>query len=160
MRIRAYQNSDAGQIRRMLDSLCEYAGSILEDDLKEFEEFEDRGKALDFCIGLNRRRNWKTFVCEGPGGGLLGFITGGLEKEIPGYKIAKYGKVEIFYVEEAFRGRKIGRKLMENMQAWFKKRGCDALMVDTWASNRSARSAYEKLGFKKAAVIFVKKAAE
>ena len=159
MRIRAYTNRDAPEIRRMLNSLIEYADEILPDDVKKFEELGDREKALNYCIGLNKSKNkWKTFVCEGGDGELLGFITGGIEKEIPGFRFSSYGNVEIFFVEKGFRGRGMGRDLLERMEAWFIEKECDAVKVDTWISNTAARKAYKRMGFSEIALTFVKEA--
>ncbi len=155
MNIRAYSGKDASSVRKMLESLIEYADSILPAGLKKFEELEDREKALAHAIGLSGKKNWKTFVCEAEGKP-VGFITGGVEKELRGYRLSKYGNVEIFYVEEAFRGRGIGKKLMLAMLDWFRQRGCDAARVDTWSANCKVREVYQKMGFSEIAVMHVR----
>ncbi len=160
MRIREYRKRDASAIRVLLDSLIDYGNSILPEEMKKFEELNDRRKALDYCIRLNYRKNWKTFVCEYDDGRLTGFITGGVEKEMPGYKLSKYGNIEIFFVEEGFRGMGAGKLLEESMRGWFAGKGCDAVKVDTWLTNSGAREAYKKMGFREIAVTLVKEICE
>lgn len=156
MKVREYRKKDASAIRVLLDSLIDYGDSTLPEDLRKFEELDNRRKALDYCIRLNYRKNWKTFVCEYDDGSLLGFITGGVEKEMPGYKLSKYGNIEIFYVQEGFRGMGAGKLLEESMRGWFSGKGCDVIKVDTWITNAGAREAYKKMGFREIAVMHVK----
>ena len=158
MKVREYRRKDAPGIRAMLDSLIDYADSILPADLRKFEELNDRRGAVDYCIRLNYRKNWKTFVLESDDGTLTGFITGGIEREMRGYKLSKYGNIEIFFVEENSRGKGAGKLLEEAMRGWFAGEGCDAVKVDTWTTNASAREAYRKMGFKEIAVTLVKEA--
>ncbi len=157
MKIRDFKKEDSSAVRSMLLLLGEYADGILPECLKKFEQCSDVEKTLDYCLGLNKDKNkWKTFICESGGGDIIGFITGGIDPELPGYKISAYGNIEMFYIMEPFRGKGAGRMLVNSIQEWFSSKGCDAVRVDTWLSNTPAIEAYQRMGFTVAAVLMVK----
>jgi GNAT superfamily N-acetyltransferase len=158
MKVRAFNKEDSAAVKKMLLLLNEYADGILPENLKKFEQCSDVEKTLDYCLGLNEDKNkWKTFICESGEGEIVGFITGGIDQDLPGFKISRYGNIEIFFVMEPFRGKGAGRMLLDSIQEWFSFKGCDAVRVDTWLSNSSAIEAYQKMGFAVAAVLMVKK---
>ncbi len=157
MKVRGFKKEDSSAVRRMLLLLNEYADGILPECLKKFEQCSDVEKTLDYCLGLNEDKNkWKTFICESGDGEIIGFITGGIDPELPGFKISNYGNIEMFYIMEPFRGKGAGRMLLNSIQEWFSFKGCDAVRVDTWLSNFSAIEAYQRMGFVAAAVLMVK----
>jgi GNAT superfamily N-acetyltransferase len=161
MKTRDYRKKDAPEIKRMMESLIKYADDILPKNLKKFEELDNLDDVLKhyFTRGINKPE-WKTYVCEQNSGKITGFITGGVDKKLPGCRISKYGSIEIFYVDEGYRGKGAGKMLLGKMREWLKKKGCDAIRVDTWITNSAARAVYKKMGFKEIAVMFVKEIGE
>lgn len=59
----------------------------------------------------------------------------------------------VAYIEEVavareFRGRGVGRQLMDWVREWAQIRGADAIELDVWEQNKGAINFYEKLGYK------------
>lgn len=59
------------------------------------------------------------------------------------------GRIGLLAVDESYRGRSIGRTLMEAARASFRKRRLRAVYVATQKKNIVARKFYEALGYKK-----------
>jgi len=59
-----------------------------------------------------------------------------------------YGLLEDMLVEEEYRGKGIGRQLMEAVISEAKERGCYKLVAQSRHSRTEAHSFYEKNGFK------------
>lgn len=51
------------------------------------------------------------------------------------------------FVLEAYRGRGIGRALLQRAEAWARERGADAVRLDVFAANRSGKQFWETAGF-------------
>lgn len=80
---------------------------------------------------------------EVPGGGVVGFITGGLSRRP---SIAE-GEVETLYLHDDFHERGIGRRLMRAMASHLASLGAQSAFVWVLESNPS-RWFYERLGAK------------
>ncbi|MFL1462198.1 GNAT family N-acetyltransferase [Roseococcus sp. DSY-14] len=83
---------------------------------------------------------------EAPGGGVVGFVTGGLARR-PG--IAE-GEVETLYLLDDFRERGIGRRLMRAMASHLASLGAASAFAWVLEQNPS-RFFYERLGARPAA---------
>lgn len=58
-------------------------------------------------------------------------------------------EIEHLYVLKDFRGKEIGRALVEHAMDYAKEEGLSCLWVCVWEKNPEALSFYEKMGFKK-----------
>ena len=95
---------------------------------------------------LEKRHGHAGFVAiadgmETPGGGVVGFITGGMSRR-PG--IAE-GEVETLYLLDDFRDRGIGRRLMRAMASHLASLGAESAFAWVLEPNPS-RWFYERLG--------------
>lgn len=100
---------------------------------------------------LERRGGHAGFVAvadgrESPGGGVVGFVTGGLSRR-PG--IAE-GEVETIYLLDDFRDRGIGRRLMRAMASHLASLGAESAFAWVLEENPS-RWFYARLGARLAA---------
>ena len=100
---------------------------------------------------LDRRGGHAAFVAvadgfEVPGGGIVGFITGGLSRRPT---IAE-GEVEALYLLDDFRDRGVGRRLMRAMASHLASLGAASALAWVLEQNPS-RWFYERLGAKIAA---------
>ena len=59
----------------------------------------------------------------------------------------KLGQLEELYLEEEYRGKGIGRLMLEHVQKYLKSRGCDTLWLTVFAHNKNARDFYIQEGF-------------
>ncbi|MFJ2365807.1 GNAT family N-acetyltransferase [Pseudomonas sp. NPDC087697] len=91
--------------------------------------------------------NQITFLAE-QAGVAIGFIT--LQVTLfnsPLLQPQRVSRVGSVCVDEAFRGRGVGRKLMEMAQDWAIEQGASDLRLTVWAFNKPALRLYEELGY-------------
>lgn len=61
--------------------------------------------------------------------------------------IDKEGYINDFYIQPKYRGRGYGKKLLNEMLAWFKSKKLSYAQLDVPKPNKSARRLYKTLGF-------------
>lgn len=61
--------------------------------------------------------------------------------------------LESWFVEAPYRGRSIGRALLEAVEAWGRAHGCEEIGSDTRVENSQSTAAHYALGFEDAGVI-------
>ena len=59
----------------------------------------------------------------------------------------RFGYIEEIVVAEEYRGRGIGKQLLEGITDWTKKQGLEEVELHVWHRNHRARAMYESLGF-------------
>ena len=80
-------------------------------------------------------------------GKVVGFLEARLRSHADGCETSPVGYLEGWFVAEDWRGRGVGRALVERFEQWARKRGCRELASDTWLHNTSSQRAHERLGF-------------
>ena len=60
---------------------------------------------------------------------------------------APFCEINGLVVDEAFRGNKIGRSLIEKAKSWTRENGCDRLRLRTNVTRHDAHRFYSSLGF-------------
>ncbi len=90
-----------------------------------------------------------------------------IAETIPGKRIIAYcissisrgeeGEIDSIYIEPDFRGKKIGRTLMERALSWFDTEGIAVRTVAVASGNESAFGFYEKFGFYPALTVLRRK---
>ena len=65
--------------------------------------------------------------------------------------------VDALAVAEPYRRRGVGRRLMEEAEAWGRERGAELLLLDTWLESRLSVPFYEALGYTRRSVRFDKR---
>lgn len=89
-----------------------------------------------------------TFVAELGSGALAGFVTVAIQDETHTLlQPVRFGRVGTLGVTPEWRGRGIGRALMQQAQDWAQARGCVELRLNVWAFNEAARRLYDELGY-------------
>ena len=90
-----------------------------------------------------------------------GFLVAEVDGEVVGYVIANLRKTQegseeghilAVAVDPAYRRRRVGTALMEQIKGVFKDRGVDQLSLEVKESNREARNFYLNLGFREVCV--------
>ena len=87
------------------------------------------------------------FVAERPEGGLCGFLEVALHKTAPGCATEDIGYLEGWFIDPAWRGQGIGRRLVEAAEAWARSRGCIEMASDTTADYPVSPIAHARLGY-------------
>lgn len=98
-------------------------------------------------------------VAEAGNGGLCGFVEVSVRHErVDGTASVPVAYLEAWYVEAEFRGRGIGRRLIEAVEAWALARGLKELASDAELENKWSIDAHVSCGFMETcrAVHFVK----
>jgi aminoglycoside 6'-N-acetyltransferase I len=138
LRIRLAQNVDLEELAQMMASLwpdAEIAELRLELSSKLKEELP---KTLPATILVAQ-------IDDGP---LIGFLEVGLRSHADGCNPARpVGFVEGWFVDESFRGRGIGRELMDGAEEWARGHGCREMASDALIDNDLSLKAHEALGF-------------
>jgi len=67
-----------------------------------------------------------------------------------------YWLVENLHVEERFRGRGLGERLMQKLEYEARQLGCGELRLTSRADRQTARKLYAKLGFEETSTAFKK----
>lgn len=82
---------------------------------------------------------WKGMMVAENGGKVVGFVAGSV--------VCGVAELESIVVEEALRGKGLGRRMLEALARWAKERGAESMELEVRASNGSALRLYEALGF-------------
>jgi len=131
------RKAEKGDLPKMIDVFMRaYEG------LEEYGE-PSRGAARRYIKWLMRRSPEGTFVVE-EDGRIIGFVCADPEWEIA--ESSRGGAIHEIVVDPGYRGRGIGRMLMEHAENYLRSKGVD--VVELWVGrDNPARFFYEKLGY-------------
>ena len=80
---------------------------------------------------------------------IVGYIIFNIkEKENPSMRYRKQLNIDAICVDERYRGKGIGTKILENIKEIAKTKGCTDLYLTVNQENENAIKVYEKFGFK------------
>ena len=96
------------------------------------------------------------FVAPRPEGGLCGLVEVSIHESAPGCETDRVGYLEGWYVDEDWRGRGLGRALVEQAEAWARAAGCREMASDTTPAYPLSPAAHEALGYTEVARYFRK----
>ena len=106
------------------------------------------GEEVDtFLAGYPLPTLMAAFVGVRPEGGLCGLAEVSIHESAPGCETDRIGYVEAWYVDEDWRGRGLGRALVEHIEAWARAAGCGEMASDTNPSYPTSPAAHEALGY-------------
>src|SRR5688572_3297121 len=94
--------------------------------------------------------NYPVIGAEGDGGELMGFATFGAFRTRPAYK---YSVEHSVYVDARFRGRGIGRRLLEEVIEAAREKDYHVLIGAIDATNKPSLALHERLGFTHCGII-------
>ena len=87
-------------------------------------------------------------VAEASDRGLAGFLEVDLRSHADGCNPSgPVGYVEGWYVNENYRHRGIGRKLLAAAEDWARSQNCIEMASDTWVDNDVSQQVHEALGY-------------
>jgi ribosomal protein S18 acetylase RimI-like enzyme len=108
-----------------------------------------------------RYRGWLTTQTTSPTsvflvaereGRLVAFLIGTTEREIPIYRIDRYGFIHDLWVDESYRNEGIARQLVMLAVEKFADNGVKQVRLETANANDVARKLFESCGFRVSAV--------
>lgn len=103
-----------------------------------------------------RARNYAIFVAEADGK-VVGHVIARIDKGPPIYVHDRKVYVDELVVEEAYRGKGVGKKLLKQAEEWGKKKGLSLFSLHVAIKNRNALSLYKKFGLKEHHITMNKK---
>lgn len=158
MQIREYTTADREQLKWLIAQLQDFEAEFVPGMLPGKEMAENYLEKAILKDSLEKEG--KIFVAEDEGK-LVGFVWVYIEKEPRDlmYKEPIYTFLYIgdFIVDENFRGKGIGRALLEKAQGYAREKGITQIKLHTSAKNSLAREVYRSMGFEEDEVILVKK---
>lgn len=91
---------------------------------------------------------------------IAGCIAGIIEKQSERNLIecvpTKAGRIAELFVSEAYRGLGIGKQLMKKMEDYMRKKNCNAVRIEVFEPNKTARNFYKKLNYQDRTVDMIK----
>jgi len=154
MQIRKAIYSDKQELIRLIKAF-ETADEFLSEEQHKIRAYKDiDGMAEETAEEYLSNPAWTVFVAE-ENGKLIGCVCGEIrEKKYRLYN--KEGYITGWYVEDAYKGRGIGKQLFTELVEALKEAGCTHLALDTHIENKKAVAIYEHLGFTKRLYNFYK----
>ncbi len=88
---------------------------------------------------------------------IIGYAAGGIEKLPAFYKFRKRGHLFSIFIKKNYRGRGIGKKLMQKVNGWFSKNNIEYKVLFVFPRNRNSHKIYKHVGYEDVAIIMRKK---
>ena len=135
-------------IKDLLVQLQQYLADI---DKEKYNIVGDgyREKYFDKTIEEVKKCNGKIMLYkdnEKIAGLIVGLINND-ETERYDFKAPKRGRITELVVDKEYRGRQIGKKLLDEMTNYLKSIGCEKILIAVFGYNESAIKFYEKNGY-------------
>ena len=147
--VRKYRPSDQHALMKCLEGLCDYLIPL--DPLKRIRRHPTWGKTYTrSLLDKINHHNGVIYVAECDRK-IIGIIAGIIQKQskldLLEFAPTKFGRVLELFVDEKFRGKYVGRLLMEKMEEYFKSEGCDFVRIEVFQPNKLAHDFYKKRGY-------------
>ena len=108
---------------------------------------EQAAEIARFLAGVPLPDLMAVFVAPRPEGGLCGLVEVSIHAGAPGCTSDRVGYLEGWYVDAGWRGRGLGRALVEAAEAWARAAGCREMASDTDPSYANSPAAHAALGY-------------
>lgn len=146
MNIIEYEKSHLEDVKNLLVELEEYIISIDKDNLDQVHpEYRDKMAVID--LEKINNYNGKCYLAI-ENNSVVGLIMGCIhpydEYDYLDYKCPKAGEVTELIVSQDARSKGIGQLLLNSIEKYFKKVGCEYVLIDVFAYNEKAINFYEK----------------
>jgi ribosomal protein S18 acetylase RimI-like enzyme len=141
MIIREATNKDLESLSKLGHKLSKYEAGC--DSKLKIKILTVRQKKLEFTKKL-KNQNTKIMVAESDNN-LIGYCLGIIEKP-NNFDINKIGHINSYFVDDKFRRKSVGKKLIIGMLNWFKKRRIKVVELGVLHANIS-KEIWKKIGF-------------
>ncbi len=96
----------------------------------------------------------QVYLCAESGKQIVGFGSLTIKSNL--WSEAFVGYVDELVVDEAHRGRGIGKQLLDHLISWARERGCNRIELDSAFHRKEAHAFYERQGFQSRAYLYSK----
>ena len=117
-----------------------------EDERKELDKEKWTKHILEGFERLSKRETDRIFVAEDESHAFLGYLWVGESNNMMTGK--KQGFIYDIFVKKEFRGKGLGRTLLEKAQSYCREKGYSRILLMVSANNANAIGLYNKMGFK------------
>lgn len=157
--IREYTEADAAQIAALMDEFHKHLEGI--DPNGRLRTLPGYGEYLLTQVRENVQENGVLRVAV-DGNRIVGFAGGKVLKEstteeLLGVYPAKRGRFDTVYVDADYRGKGVGKMLMNHIEQFFKDNGCRLSFLSVFAFNISVHEMYAHLGYQDVGIDMMKK---
>ena len=150
MTIRPARPEDVPQVLPMVAAVCAMHEAM---DPAKFGFRENVAEMYRGWLVSRCSDNQSVFlVAEARDGKLIAFLIGTMEREIPIYRIERFGFIHDLWVEPDYRNEGFGRQLVMLSIERFREIGVPQIRLDTARGNDAARKLFESCGFHVSAV--------
>lgn len=159
MQFRESVESDRATIISLMEELQDHVVKL--DPIKRIRRLPGYGE--DTYSGMMEyiRENEGTCIIAESAGEVVGFISGLIAKQSEDNLLSvvptRLGVVKELYVRPQFRKQKVGKALMEQMEDYFQKCGCDSIWINLFAPNEKAHEFYKSHGYSDREIGMLKK---
>ena len=159
MKIIEYESKYLDDVKDLLVELEEYIVSIDKDNLDQVHpEYRDKMAVLDLKeVNDNNGKCYLAVESDKVVGLIMGYVRTYDEYDYLDYKCPRSGEISELIVSKNARGKSIGKQLMQKLEEYLKKIGCEYIFIDVFAYNKNAIKFYEKLGFHTRGLVDIKK---
>lgn len=149
MKIIEYNDKYLNNVRDLLLELEEYIISIDKDELDQIDKEYWEKMALIDLKEVNENDGKCYLAIENDK--VLGLIMGIIFKydvtDYLDYKCPKSGYITELIVTNKIRNKGVGQQLMNQLELYFKNKGCKYILVDVFAYNTKGINFYNKKGY-------------
>jgi putative acetyltransferase len=136
--IRPLRSDDVEQAVALLEAVAAEGVWIGREALPPDEAEARRRVTRDRFVQQIDDEHVAVFVADA-GGEVVGHATA---------QLASYGTADLaMLVAEGWRGRGVGRALLDAVVSWSREHGAQKVTLQVWPHNRAARALYERAGF-------------
>src|SRR3989344_9501815 len=147
--IREYKDSDREVLVDCMERLQDYVIAV--DPLRLVSRAPEFGELYTaWLLGIMKEQDGIIYFAEKEGrviGCGAGMLPPQSLSEQAGGVPSKNGRVQELYVDAEFRGEGVGQALMQKMEDYFRKMGCDVAVVEVFAPNKNAHTFYKTNGY-------------
>lgn len=117
-----------------------------ENERKQLDKERWTKHILEGFAKLSKRETDKIFVAENENHAFLGYLWVGEGTNM--MTGLKHGYIYDIFVKEEFRGKGVGKILVEKAESHCRERGYSRILLMVSVSNESANKLYNRMGFK------------
>ena len=156
----SYDHADHAEVLRLLLMLhSTYFNENAPEEYRELRKEKQLKTSYEkYLTGIEKNKDstWKILVAKNKDGLIAGFIIGSITKD-ESLVSGNIGKLEDWYIDPSFRTHGAGIALYNELEKWFKSKGCHQVSSGTWEGNDLSIAAHKKAGFFISEITFSKK---
>lgn len=147
-------DTHAPVIRRAVEADCPRIAALWEEMMRFHLSFDPRfaiavdgvERYQEYLIEMLRNVDHRVLVAEAPPSRVIAYAIGIILANPPVFQLPYYGYIAEMSVEQALRGRGIGRALWNELIAWFASRGINVVQLNVSSYNETGQRFWRSLG--------------